>query len=260
MDWVYGTQGWAGSACDLWINHCSDFVPVFLNALFRVIASPTASTIAEPRFWVRRARLRVVITNASQLDCLLTVFPWYIRRGQTFLYPSTLFDASSNLETLASAGGTGAILGTSTTLGWSPYQSKVITEAVKLGKPKKYRIPGGQSVEYNVVDKKPVYLDYNKLGGSTHTTPGNFAFMGVPYHTRGCFLQFQSSVINDSVTAAEIDQGPGHCNVQVYKTFEWVAASMPYHFSDVVTNAADISAFHIVQPQTGVINTTPSFV
>lgn len=260
VDWLYGIQGWASSSADLWINHAEDFVPVLTNALFRVLATPTASVVAEPRFWIKRARLRVVITNANQLDCLATVYPWFVRNDSTYLNPSTLYNSVDILETTAVAGGGGGILGNSNVLGWTPFQARAITELVKLGKPKKYRIPGGQSIEYNMVDPKPVYLDYKRLGGAypaSQQDAGNAAVRG---HTRGCFITFQGSVINDVTTKSEIDQGPGNCNIQTYKTFEWVVSPMPYHFSDVITNPADIVAFSIIQPQTGVVNAAPTKV
>lgn len=263
LDWNIGTQGWLTSSSSCWLNHAEDFATVLTNALLRVIADPHSATVlAEPRFWIREGRLRIIITNAAQVDADVVIYPWFLRKGISLCRPDLLFCDSGATNLLETHAGSTTVLGNPNELGWTPYQARNITEMVKLGKPKKFRIPGGQSVEYAIRDKKPIMLDYARLGQfGAPDGVGLYPDCAISGHFRGCFVAAQGGhAVNDTVTHSDINQSPGHLNFQFYKTYEWVCNPMPYHFNDIVLNGADIGAFSIIQPQTGVITVAPSNV
>lgn len=193
--------------------------------------------------------MKLVVVNQSQVDCDIICYPWRIRYDG--VDPVTLYTATNvnSQENKAGSGSTqqGLINNSTTTVGYTPFMSRVITQAVKLGKPKKVHLQGGQSYSFTITDNKPLHVTYPRWAGAYSFAP----------HTRGMFMTFRGIPVNDSTNTDEIDFGFCALDVQNVTTYEWEACPSPWKFNDVVTSSADIQAIKIIQPQTGGVTTGP---
>jgi len=252
VTWSTGAQGWATSTGNTWINFTQDFAPVITAAIARVVAtSYDVDTIAEPRFWIKRAYCKTTITNCSQVDCDVTCYPWVVRRDTTQaedLYNPIKITALENV-----AGSTSSAV-TPTTVGFTPFQSRWLCESVKIGKPKKVHLQGGQSYTFSIRDNRMLYVNQAMIGFD-----GEYPY-SIHGRSRGMMFSFRGIPVNDTVTATSIQYAPGACDLQSVITYEWVSPAMPIHFNDVIPNNDAVTAFHIIQPQTGAVTNTPAVV
>jgi len=254
LDPAVGVQAWSTGVASPWIGDTTDIYPVIVSAIARAVAPPTAATVVvEPRIWIRSQKLEIQCTNSSQTGCNLVLYPWICRYDN--LRPDHLYDLSTNpIETHA---GSTTVTGFTSTIGWTPFQSRLHTENVKLLKPIRVHLEGGESYRFVMHNRKPLFLNYGRLFGSYPPGNDSFSFRGV---TRGVFFTGTGIPVNDSMDANQIDLSSFSIDLLCRKTFEWSASAQPYHFQDTVKNPADIAAFKIIQPQTGVVNAAPTQV
>lgn len=259
ISWVTSAQGY--SQADQVIDNVpvvncqSDILTVVADALIHTIDYATSATsIIQPRFWIKRASVQCCITNAHQYDCDVTFYPWVAR------YDNSRYDIFGEASLNALDTDANGVNGTPITIGWTPFQSPAATQMFKFGKPKKVHLQGGQSYTYTVRDNKPLFVNWGRFGSVSNqpeTAPGLSGFSG---RTRGCVFTARGMTVNDNTTPGLIAFSAGAINMQLVKRYEWIAAAQPCKFSDVVTNGDAVTTVHIVQPQTGVINTTPTAV
>jgi len=252
VDGSTGTQGWMSDVASAWVSDLSDFIPVIANAIARVVA-PTVSAVAvvEPRFWIKKAVLSMTCTNASQFDLDVIAYPWIARYDN--LAPDLLYKPIPPLETKAAASGT---VNGPTAIGFNPFKNRYICEAVRILKPRRIHLQGGQSYTFRFADKRPLHLNYARL--NINSVVGTSAsFSG---RTRGFFLCCRGMTINSSEDENQINWSAYALDIQIRKDYEWVCSPQPYHFYDVVNNDSNIVTPGIIQPQSGLINATPSSV
>lgn len=255
VSWIVGGQGWLPVSADPWINGLSDIVPVLTGAIARVVApTAAASVVLEPRFWIKQATMKMTVVNAFQADCYVTVYPW-VARYDTSNY-NDMYAGTPPLEAKA---GSSSVLMDTDRYGFTPFQSRAITENVRLGRPRRVHLQGGQSYVFKLADKRVLPINYARLAGQSGPNSGNQWALGFAGRSRGFFMTASSIPINDSTSNTEIDFAGGALNVIVAKTYEWVASAMPYHYNDTVPSVATIANADIIFPQTGVI-ATPSQV
>lgn len=254
VTWDSGTQGYFPDPATSYlflpqINGTADIENVLVAAIARTISMPTAADVfAEPKFWIKSASLEVIVLNPCQMDCDVFFYPWVARYDSSSLQSIT--NQSMVIEEKAGATTTFA---DPVTPGWTPFQSKSITEAFRLGRPTRVHLQGGQSFRYHVKDLRPLYVNYARIQ-NTDTYNAGWA-----NRCRGCVITARGSVVNDN----NADPGPivnlgfGALNIQLIKRYHWVASPSPYHFSDIVPSANELGTITIVQPQTGGITTGP---
>lgn len=187
------------------------------------------------------------------MDVDLTFYPWVARYDNldaTFYSQSSVNYLSGQASATSIKGG--LLSGETSTVGFTPFQVKTITESVRLGKPKKVRLGGGQMYVMVIRDNKPLNLNYARLFGNG--SPNTVSFSG---HTRGCFMTARSTVVNDSASINDIDFADGALDIQNVTSYEWAAAPTPFFYYDVIPNGNTVAAYDIIQPQTGVVNTSP---
>lgn len=250
-----GEQAWLPLTANPWINSASDIVTPILSAITRTMQVPdavggsSATVTQQPEFYIQQAKLKVVVVNTSQVDCDLVCYPWRARYDG--INPENLYDlATVNAqENKASSTTTqqGLLSGTTSTVGFTPFMSRFITQGAKLGKPKRVHLQGGQSYTFTLRDTKPLHVTYGRWSGAYAFAP----------HTRGVFMTFRGIPVNDTADTDAIDFGFCALDVQCVMTYEWMAAQSPWKFNDVVTNTADIQNIKIIQPQTGGVTTGP---
>lgn len=252
-----GTQGWLSPSCFPFINNLSDVLPTIAVAIARTLAGTTVATpVTEPRFWIKKAQLEVTCVNVSQIDCVVTVYPWISRYDYT---PFTdLYNSVLELEAKAAST---TVVNSADTIGFTPFQAREICEVVRLGRPRRIRLQGGQSYTFRMSDNRTLYWNFARfqmnLAGGGGGADVNGSVRG---RTRGMFLTSRGIPVNDTMNVDEITFSQTTIDVHVIKTYEWVASPQPYRFSDVVTNSADVSAYSIIQPQTGAITVVPNVV
>jgi len=193
--------------------------------------------------------MKMTIVNVTQVDCDVIVYPWVARNDGVDPGDMYTFAVANVMEN--KAGSTTSLQGltsnTATTIGYTPFMSRMITERVKLGKPKRIHLQGGQSYTFTLTDNKPLYVSYPRYTGSYSFAP----------HTRGCFMTAKGIPVNDTVDTDAIDFGFCELDVQIVTTYDWMCSSSAWKYNDVITNSADIQAIKIIQPQTGVVTTGP---
>lgn len=193
--------------------------------------------------------MKLTITNTSQIDCDVICYPWRARYDS--IDPANMYtQAEVNLQE-SKAGSTstqqGLLSNTTTTIGYTPFMSRTITQSVKLGKPKKVHLQGGQSYSFTIVDNKPFHLTYPRMQTAYSFAP----------HTRGMFMTFRGIPVNDQTNTDEIDFGFCALDVQNVTTYDWECPPAPYKYNDVITSSADVQDIKIIQPQTGAVTTGP---
>lgn len=250
ITWDTATQGYYPGNINLnmlpQINATYDIEQVLTSAIARTVATPTASDVyVEPKFWIKSASLDVLILNPCQMDCDVTIYPWVARYDTSslsvFVNQMTVVEEKAGTDTF----------GDQDTPGWTPFQSKSITESFRLGKPTRVHLQGGQSYRYSIKDLKSLYVNYARLANTDNLTAG------WANRTRGCLITATGSVVNDASEPPIVQLGFGALNIQCIKRYHWIAAASPYHFSDIVPAVADPGQFVIVQPQTGGLTTGP---
>lgn len=193
--------------------------------------------------------MKLSVVNVSQIDCDLICYPWRIRYDG--VDPAGLYDPTTVNYQEQKAGSTSSAQQltstTASTVGFTPYMSRFITQGVKLGKPKRIHLQGGQSYSFTITDNRPLHLTYARWAGAYAFAP----------HTRGMFMTVKGVPVNDSTNTDEIDFGFCELDVQNVTTYEWMAAPSPWKYNDVVSSSADVQAIKIIQPQTGVVTTGP---
>jgi len=250
-----GEQAWLPATCNSWMSAQADIVTVLTSAILRTTIAPNqaggAATVALAgnNFWITKAKMKLTIVNNSQIDADVIVYPWLARNDG--VDPGDMYTASvaNAMESKASSTTTqqGLLTNTTTTVGFTPFMARMITERVKLGKPRKVHLQGGQSYTYTMVDNKPLFINYPRYTGSFSFAP----------HTRGCFMTAKGIPVNDVADTDAIDFGFCALDVQVVTTYDWMSPTSIWKYNDVVTNSADIQDIKIIQPQTGGVTTAP---
>jgi len=258
--WTDGEQGWATNQ-GLYILTPGDLVSVISNAIVRTTAAPSAATAeVENRFWVKKAYSRISIVNTCQVDMRCMIFPWVVRKGLQnapilSMYTST---TSSVLESVSAS--TGTVVGDQNTFGWTPFMSRAFTEYLKLGKPKTVHLQGGQNYVATIRDNRPLYVNFAKLAVASVASPVTSPADSIGGRTRGVFLVFRAIPVNDTNDQANISWSAGTAIVQCSEAYEWVASPMPHRYRDMVPDASALGTTQIIQPQTGAVNSTVTFL
>lgn len=260
IDFSVGRQGWASATASAWLSDFTDIAPVLVNAIANTLTAPNntfggavpATPTPDKRFWIKDCSLEVNVVNCSQVSAQVWFYPWYSRYDNikvANLYDQAWVDVLEK-PTTAAYGPVGVIDGNETTIGWTPFQARYITQACKLGKPVKFQLDGGVCKRYKIKNSKPLALNYARL---TDVTGG---FRG---HTRGCFIVIRSNPVNDKTTHTDIGFNGGSVDIQCVKRYSWVATPTPYHYNDFTgDNDAFTNGIEIIQPQTGILNTAPT--
>jgi len=179
------------------------------------------------------------------MDCDVLIYPWVARYDSSSLQSLTTgamaVEEKASTDTFADPN----------TIGWTPFQSKAITESFILGKPTKVHLQGGQTFKYTIRDLKPLYVNYARLLNNDANN------CGWARRSRGCIVIARGSIVNDASEPPLVQMGYGALNLQLIKRYHWTAVPTPYHFSDIVPSTVDPGQFVIVQPQTGGITTNP---
>lgn len=160
--------------------------------------------------------------------------------------PLVFYNQPGPLEAKAFVSGT--VQGDAGEVGWTPFQMRAFCEMYKILKPRKVFLQGGQSYTFKFKMSRPFHLTYGRFGTSLGTV-GSFAKV-----TRGLLITANSIPVSDSMDDTDIAPGAGALDCYFTKTYEWVAAPMPHHYSDFVTTFPTVNAAAIIQPQTGAIN------
>lgn len=253
ITWDANTQGTSidniGPSLIPALNIADDIESVLVPALARVASTTAAAdTFVEPKFWIQKATLEMIMVNVGQADIDVMLYPWVAR-----------YDSSSLVCLQTATMVVEEKVGTDTfadehTIGWTPFQSKALTESYILGKPRKIHLQGGQSYKYTVRDLKPLYVNYARLLNSDTTN------CGWARRSRGVIICCRGTVMNDDtfVGGPVVQFGAGAMNLQLIKRYHWVALATPYHFSDVVPSTGEFGTVSIIQPQTGAITASPA--
>lgn len=247
VSWTPGDQGWAGSASTPYVNHVNDIFVVLASAIARTVAAPDITTpfTTEPRFYINSARLSHLVTNASNVDIVVTCYPWVARYDN--LIPEDLYTVPTALET--STGLSGAVDSDTINIGWTPFQARNVTENVKLLKPRGVRLQGGQSYNFKMADSKPLYINHARIAGSG--ADGTNTNQSISGRTRGCFFIMKANTAVSAPVDAGANWAGGNVHIVSIRTYKWSAIPMPFHFNDNAPNTADVTAYNIIAPQTG---------
>jgi len=254
LEWNANEQTYAGiydtNGDILAINTFNDISSTLVAAIARVVSTPAAAPVfIEPKLWIRSASLQMLITNISQIDCEVTVYPWVARYDVTAL-GALGYASGTEVEEKA---GVATALATPDTIGWTPFQSKAVTESFKLGKPRKVKLQGGQSFTFHVKDNKPLYVNWGRLG--SNSIGANAAGFGG--RSRGCTFTAKGIVSVDDAEPQAVCMTFGKIAVQSIRRYDWEAVPTPYHFTDIVPEESSPSDILIIQPQTGAVNNAP---
>lgn len=248
----FGDQGWLSSTSEPWLNSKQDLFTVVSGAVLRTVAAPQNTVVAgnvirEPRFWVKKAKLELIVTNQSQADVDLYVNTAYARYDSSSV--NFTWNDPTQLETAAAAAST---IGASNIVGWTPFQSRSVTEAFRLGKTRKVHLQGGQNYRFTIRQKKPLYLNYAKLFPfSSLAAQSTDCLAGV---TCGFMMRAVGVPVHEAGDTNIIKWAPVALDVVTVKTYEWSSCPMPYHFSDVFDINASLVTAAQIQPQTGDLN------
>jgi len=249
VDWTVGSQGTPTSTMVLMST--ADIGASFVTAIGNTTAATDVSgPVIEPNFWIKKATMRITVTNACQIDCWVTFWPCVARYdhagGAT---ARDLFNAGA-LETKAYT--SGSTSGDPTSYGYTPFQNRALCESYRFLKPQKKFLQGGQSVTCTFSDPRPFHLTYGHVGWLAAAGNPSFA---IKDHTREVLITAQSSMVGN--TDDDISPGFGTILLSFTRTYEWVQAPMPHHYNDMVGDFTVVAGPAIIQPQTGAVNTTP---
>jgi len=149
-----GSQVFMSAQCNPWLSDVSIFYAVISGALIRAMTVPNAaggSATVYPtqmqNFWIRSGKMKLHITNTSQIDCDLIFYP-YTTRYDTVdpsgLYTPALVNATESL--VGSSTSQQKLLSNETsTIGWTPFMSRWITQHCKPQLPTRHHRQGGHS-------------------------------------------------------------------------------------------------------------------
>lgn len=253
IDWTPGDQGWLSATGSTYINCIADFVPVITSAIARTVANTVQTPVTEPRFWIKKSVVSTTVTNNNQIDCDIICYPWVARYDNTSL--DKIYTLIPSLEV-----GTGASTTSSAnpeTYGWTPFQSRAITESVRLLKPRRIHLQGGQTYTFRLVDRKPLYVNYARIGQDVELP--TLQLCGFAGRSKGMFFITKGIVAHGTGEPIDINFTSGSVLLQTVKSYDWVACPMPYHWNDVVLDPDALAGgFPIIQPQTGAVQTAPS--
>jgi len=256
VDFSVGRQGWASPTSSAWLCDVTDINPVLVNAIANTLILPNGATPptprADPRFWIKDCSLEVNVVNCSQVSAQVWFYPWSARYDNINienLYSQTGADTLET-PTTSAYGPVGIVDGNETTIGWSPFQSRSITQSLKLGKPVRMQLDGGVSRRFKVKNSKPLSLNYARLSGGTASFRG---------YTRGVFIIIRSNPVNDKTEHTDIGFSGGSCDIQCIKRYSWISTPTPYHYNDISgATTSFTNGYEIIQPQTGILNTAPT--
>lgn len=260
VDFSVGRQGWVSDVASTWLSDVTDIAPVLIAAIANTLTMPNntqglavpAAPFADPRFWIKDCSVEINVVNCSQVSAQVWFYPWSVRYDNVVVpnfYQQSVADALERVTT-AAYGPVGVVDGNETTIGWTPFQSRSITQSFKLGKPYKVQLDGGVCKRYKIRNKKPLALNYARL------TNVSGSFRG---YTRGCFIIIRSNPVNDKTDHTDIGFNGGSVDVQTVKRYSWVSSPTPFHYNDFTgSNDAFTNGIEIIQPQTGILNTAPT--
>jgi len=250
-----GTQAWENGTLISYINSTADLFGVVAAAISRVVAAPRTATGEqfEPEFHIRKSSLKVFVTNCANTDCEVTAWPWVCRYDGCAV--TTIYTSPAANET--TTGVTSFVRANELTIGWNPFQARAITENMKLLKPRRIRLQGGQSFTFTLKDSKPMKLNWSRLTGGIVESPTTSAPVpSIAGRTRGFFFTVKASVIANPDSSINTDWAQAQVNAVATRSYDWVAPTMPYRYNDVEPNQTDLGdSYHFVAPQTGAIVT-----
>jgi len=239
-----GVQGWFGSTSHPYIGDCPDFFVAIGGAMLRTCAAArTASPIFEERYTILNSSIRCLVTNSSNIDMEVWCYPWMARYDGINI--PDLYDNADPLETGTGLAGTlAADVGT---VGWTPFQSRYITESVKLLKPRKVHLQGGQSYTFKMSDPKPFYVTYGRFDALA-----NQSFGAIAKRSRGMFFVYRGgTAIAPALADDSANWAPASAKILTSRTYRWAGTSQPNNYNDVVINGNTVAGYQIIQPQTG---------
>jgi len=250
VDWAIGQQGFSQLIVPLMSS--TDIQNSFVTAVGNTTAATDATApVIEPNFWIKRASMKISVTNCSQVDALVTFWPCVARYDYSGGDSAHGLFVGGHLESKAYASASTA--GDPTEIGYTPFQNRALCESYRFLKPVRKFLQGGQSVTVTLTDPKPFHFTYGHIGWASSA---NFPGVAIKDHTRECLITATAAAMVTN-TSADVSPGFGSILVSFVRTYEWVAAPMPHHYDDLVGNYADVDTPAIIQPQTGAVNTTP---
>jgi len=253
ISWDPLTQGVTSDGHLIQLSPVLDFYTVITSAIARVNAMVTATVHSEPRFWIRSATCKTVVTSRCQTGMDVWFYPSIARYDVS---GEGVWEATNAVFYETAAGSTSTSPSVQN-IGWTPFQSRAITQSWKLMKPRRVHLEAGQSFTYTMRDLKPLYITPGRLGLLIGTDIVPFSIAG---RTKSCYIVARGTVVNDDTVDTAVGLSAGALDIQEIRTYDWVATSTPYHFNDNITNTADVElgAYSIIQPQTGVVTTHPA--
>lgn len=249
-------QAWVDTRASPWLLDGTDLFPLVASTVARTVQSSgsTASPIVENRFYIKRCSVSVIIRNMRQNDVEIVCYPWKTRYDSLVLTDGGSAGLYANATTdLTEVAGSGTRAINVGRMGYTPFQSRGITEQVVLGKPRKVYLQGGQQYVFKQSIKKPFYANYARLGQCA-TGSGQVSFRG---YTRGMFFTARGALVQQNPSGTVVPN-PGTVTIQTstIKQFDWVSVPTPFRWYDNVQVDGSSSAESIIQPQTGAVNTT----
>jgi len=256
-NWAYSLQG-----TNFTTGHVLpylDYPPDVINTLYNLLARslPLPGISASPPlaldYWYRSS-IQIKTQNAHQVGCTCTVYKIVSRRDLSADISSGYQSISAVLANPNQFNGpvsSGALPSPDLTeYGTTPYQFTACTSFLRIvGKPKTYRLDAGQSMTLSMKGK------WRRATVAKLNVEGSFA-----NETMGFAMIYKADNISDHLTANLIQPGPGYVNQQWSLKMDWMVKNMNNHFYDYFADTGVISTFSIIQPQTGVLNMTPTHV
>lgn len=218
---------------------------------------PVAALSAAPPlaldYWYRSS-ITIKTLNAHQVGCTCTVYKLTARRDLSADISVGYEDIQSILKNPNAFNGpasSGAISSPDLTdYGTTPFQFTACTSFLRVvGKPKTYRLDAGCSMTITAKGK------WRRATIAKLNVDGAFA-----NETMGYAMIYKADNVSDHDTANLIQPGPGYVNQQWTLKMDWMVKNMNNHFYDYFPDTAVIGNFSIIQPQTGVLNMTPTHV
>lgn len=255
VNWTAGAAGVNTTASNPTLLAGPDLVPLVAAAVAAATANTSAlNPLIEPKFVINSASLKYIVTNHSNLDCDITVYPLYPRYSH--INPDAFLDGTGTQDSILEGNSSTGNVAARTRTGWTPFMSKSITECFKIGKPKRVHLQGGQTYTFKLATTRPLFLNYAKLVNTQGSgLPISTSYNSQVGWTRCLMLQARGVPVSDSVAATTIAFGPGAIDIQSIATYKWTASITPLHFYDSVEGNDTVLVSEFVQPQTGQIGT-----
>lgn len=248
IDWAAGQAGF--NSVDNSIMSSTDIGSALITAIGNTTAETDAAVpIIEPNFWIKAANLKYTCVNNSQTDCWVWAYPYVARYDNTAQSATATINLPTPNLLEAKAFAAGTLLGNMGEVGFTPFQNRGFCECFKLLRPRKVFLQGGQSYTFTLKLSRPFHVTYGRLGGSSMSLPN------IGKITRGILIHAEGIPVSDSGDDTDISPSFGALDCYWKKTYEWVSAPMPHHYSDFVSTFPTINIAKIIQPQTGAIVT-----